>query len=178
MACTTRNRMRSIYQSSIKVLNINEYVTTYHIRSTTKQIKINPTHVAMKSNNMKKRNLYFLALALGLGALGEVGDHAEAAAGVLDEPDGRSPSFQSFFRRPLRIHLEVLSQVLLHSSNPSFLNVLWSGALENRVRVKVKNRVWVSQLGVRIDSKIKGTTYRLTLHSLSIYNFFYTVTIL
>lgn len=37
-------------------------------------------------------DLELLALLFGVGALGQIGDHAEAAAGVLDDGDGGSPS--------------------------------------------------------------------------------------
>lgn len=43
-------------------------------------------------------DLDLLALSFGLGALGEIGDHAEAAAGILHDGDGGSPSAKGGLR--------------------------------------------------------------------------------
>lgn len=59
-------------------------------------------------------DLEFPALLFGFGALGKVCDHAKPAARILDDGHRRSPSHQSFLRRPLGFHLKVLPQVLLH----------------------------------------------------------------
>lgn len=53
-------------------------------------------------------------LVFRFGALGEIGDHAEAAAGIFDDGDGGSPSAEGGLRRVLRLDAEVFSQVLLH----------------------------------------------------------------
>ena len=62
-----------------------------------------------------RMNLELLALLFGFGTLGEIGNHAEAAAGVLHDGDGGSPSAEGGVGGPLRLHVKVVSQVLLHS---------------------------------------------------------------
>ena len=70
---------------------------------------------------------------LCLRALSEIGDHAEAAAGILDDGHGSSPFSHSFFRRVLVLNFEVLHEPLLHfriassngflfSTSKSFMN--------------------------------------------------------
>lgn len=56
------------------------------------------------------------ALLFGVGALGEIGHHAEAAAGILDDGDGGSPSEEGRLGRVLRLNAKVFSKVLLHYS--------------------------------------------------------------
>lgn len=53
-------------------------------------------------------------LVFRFGALGEIGHHAEAAAGIFDDGDGGSPSAEGGLGRVLRLDAEVFSQVLLH----------------------------------------------------------------
>lgn len=60
-------------------------------------------------------NLEFLALFIVFGALGEIGDHAEAAARVLDDGDGLSPPPQGVVGRTFGLDVEVFSQVFLNS---------------------------------------------------------------
>jgi hypothetical protein len=59
-------------------------------------------------------NLELPTLSFGFGALCEIGDHAEPAAGILDDGDGQSPSPNGFIGRPLGLHVEVFSQIPLH----------------------------------------------------------------
>lgn len=54
-----------------------------------------------RNNNQKrvegvKLNLDFLLNPLGFGTFSEIGDKSEPSPGVLDQPDGGSPSLQGF----------------------------------------------------------------------------------
>lgn len=55
-----------------------------------------------------------LAFLLNMSSLGEIGDHAEAAAGILDDGDSGSPAAEGGVGGALRGDIEVVSQVLLH----------------------------------------------------------------
>jgi len=62
----------------------------------------------------RKEYLELPTLVFGFRALGEIGDHAEAAAGIFDDGDGGSPSAERGLGRVLRLDAEVFSEVLLH----------------------------------------------------------------
>lgn len=63
---------------------------------------------------MKEKNLDPLLNLLGLDALVEIGDHAEAAAVVFDESDGGSPSAEGFDGGIFVLELEILEESFLH----------------------------------------------------------------
>jgi len=66
----------------------------------------------LKKNLCKLSDLDFELFLLSLGALGEIGDHAEPPAGILHYGDRLPPSPLSRFRRVLGLHLEVLQHIL------------------------------------------------------------------
>lgn len=86
-----------------------------------KNISINfQTDIVITDNEIKieeesgKKNLDSLLNLLGFDALVEIGDHAEAAAVVLDESDGGSPSAEGFDGGIFVLELEILEESFLH----------------------------------------------------------------
>jgi hypothetical protein len=92
-------------------------------------------------------DLDLAALGLDLPSLVEVGDHAEAAAAILDEGDGIAPPALRVLRRVLRRHLERLQE--LHRLVPEVRHDLDGRTDELINRCLTTGHVYMEQSPVR-----------------------------